>query len=148
MNPKHKLITTVWCSITMVTTMILSHGHLILREVMAHWPQQDSWEGRFETALYTQGGLVFVASLVVGGAILIRNYFGRIGEEESKRKELAQRERHERAAALRHEALIETLAGPANQVTDRQVALNTADGGIVNHGASSKKSRASGARPR
>jgi hypothetical protein len=148
MNPKHKLITTVWCSITMVATMVLSHGHLILREVMTHWPQQDSWEGRFETALYTQGGLVFVASFVVGGAMLIRSYFSRVGDEELKRKELAQREKHERAAAMRHDALMETLAGPSSQVAGSQVAVSAADGGSVTNGTSSKKSRASGARPR
>ncbi|MGB7345315.1 MAG: hypothetical protein WBD20_13960 [Pirellulaceae bacterium] len=139
MSPKHKLITTVWCSITMVATMILSHGHLILREVMTHWPQQESWEGRFETALYTQGGLVFVASFVVGGALLVRSYFTRMSDEELKRKELAQREKHERATATRHEAMMATLAGSlSNHAADVNGTSSTA----------TKKSHASGARPR
>ncbi|QDT09481.1 hypothetical protein [Planctomycetes bacterium K23_9] len=139
MSPKHKLITTVWCSITMVATMVLSHGHLILREVMTHWPEQESWEGRFETALYTQGGLVFVASFVVGGALLIRSYFTRMSDEELKRKELAQREKHERATATRHEALMGTLA---NSVNAKASVVGS------DQRSASKKSHASGARPR
>lgn len=70
MSPKQRLVTTVWCAITMIVTMILSHGHLIMREIMLHWPTADSWEGRFENALYTQGGLVFLASIVIGVAVL------------------------------------------------------------------------------
>ena len=44
----------------------------IMKEIMTHWPTEATWEGRLETALYTQGGLVFAASLVIGGVILIR----------------------------------------------------------------------------
>lgn len=139
MSPKHKLVTTVWCSITMVATLILSHGHLILREIMTHWPEQESWEGRFETAIYTQGGLVFVASFVVGGTLLIRSYFNRMKDDELTRKELAQREKHERAAASRHEAMMETLASTLG---------NSSNGANGSNGTSSKKSHASGARPR
>lgn len=139
MSPKQKLITTVWCLITMIATMVLSHGHLIMREVIAHWPQEDGWEARFETALYTQGGLVFVASFVISGALLVRGYFNRIKDEENKRKELAVRERHERAAASRHEALMETLSASLGSRTE-------ASNG--NGATSSKKSHASGARPR
>ncbi|NND99636.1 MAG: hypothetical protein HKN47_20150 [Pirellulaceae bacterium] len=139
MSPKHKLITTAWCSITMVATMILSHGHLILREIMTHWPEQESWEGRFETALYTQGGLVFVASFVIGGVLMIRGYFNRINDQELARKELAQREKHERAAASRHEALMKTLA----------TSLASSSEGVNGSGGTAgKKSHASGARPR
>ena len=139
MSPKHKLITTVWCSITMVATLVFSHGHLILREIMAHWPQEDSWEARFETALYTQGGLVFVASFVIGGALLVRSYFNRMKDEELKRKELAVREKHERAAASRHQALMETLASSLGA---------NAEGANGSRMASGKKPHASGARPR
>ena len=139
MSPKHKLITTVWCSITMVATMILSHGHMILREIMTHWPQEDSWEGRFETALYTQGGLVFVASFVVGGVILVRSYFNRMKAEEVTRKELAQRERHERAAATRHEALMGALVTSLGDKPGKTNGTEVASG---------KKPHASGARPR
>lgn len=109
MSPKHRMITTVWCSITMVVTMILSHGHLIMKEIMIHWPQEDSWEARFETALYTQGGLVLVGSFVIGGGILIRGMFAKVKDEEIARRELAQREKHERATERRHEALLESL---------------------------------------
>ena len=129
MSPKHKMITAVWCSITMIVTMILSHGHLIMKEIMTHWPTEDSWEGRFETALYTQGGLVFVASFVIGSVILIRGFFAKVKEDEIARRELSQREKHERAAAQRHEALMDSLAKMAG-------------------GTEPKKSHASGARPR
>ena len=139
MSPKQKLITTVWCSITMVATMILSHGHLILREIMTHWPEQESWEGRFETALYTQGGLVFAASFVIGGVLLVRSYFSRTKDEELARKELAQREKHERAAASRHDALMAALTTSLN----KQPEVANANGA-----SSGKKSHASGARPR
>ena len=142
MSPKHKLITTVWCSITMVATVVLSHGHLILREIMANWPQQSSWEGRFETALYTQGGLVFVASFVVGGALLVRGYFTRVQDDQRVRKELVQREKHERAAASRHEALMESLSKSLSGLSERSEIVN----GSGN--TSSKKSHASGNRPR
>ncbi len=129
MSPKQRMITTVWCSITMLVTMIVSHGHLVMREVMAHWPTEDSWEGRIETALYTQGGLFFVASIVIGLALLVRGYFANAKNAELTRREIAQREKHERAAALRHDALMSSLAG-------------------MNGGTASKKSVASGARPR
>lgn len=129
MSPKHKLITTVWCSVTMVLTMILSHGHLIMKEIMTHWPTEDTWEGRFETALYTQGGLVFVSSLVIGGVILIRGYFAKAKDEQFARRELVQREKHERAAERRHEALMDSLTQVAG-------------------GTQAKKSQPSGAKPR
>lgn len=139
MSPKQKLITTVWCSITMVVTMIISHGHLVMREIMNQWPTSDSWEGRFESALYTQGGLVLVASFVISGSLLIRGYISKLKESEVARKELAQRERHERAAEKRHRALIGTLAG-LTESTDQDEKAN----GVP----SSKKNHASGARPR
>ena len=129
MSPKQKMITTVWCSITMIATMILSHGHLIIKEIMAHWPQEDTWEARLENALYTQGGLVFVSSFVIGGVILLRGHFARTKDDEIARRELAQRERHERSAAARHEALMSSLTNLAGDPP-------------------SKKSPASGARPR
>ena len=110
MSPKQKLITTVWCSITMAATMILSHGHLIIKEIMTRWPNEDSWEGRFENALYTQGGLVFVGSFVIGGIIIVRGYLARVSDDAIARRELSQREKHERAAAQRHEALMASLA--------------------------------------
>ena len=129
MSPKHRMITTVWCSVTMVATIVVSHGHLIMREIMTHWPTEESWEGRLETALYTQGGMVLVGSLVVGGVILIRGYFARVKDEEIARRELSQREKHERATAQRHDAMMETLAKLAG-------------------GTEPKKSHTSGVRPR
>ena len=92
MSPKQRLITTVWCAITMVATMILSHGHLIMREIMIHWPQADTWEGRLENALYTQGGLILLASVVIGAALFARGLVARHQGEQLARKELAQRE--------------------------------------------------------
>jgi hypothetical protein len=129
MSPKHKMITTLWCSVTMIATMIVSHGHLIMKEIMTHWPTENSWEGRLENAFYTQGGLVFVASFVVGGAILIRGIFAKSNDEQIARRDHSQREKHERAAAQRHEALMHSLANLAGD-------------------PSSKKSQPSGARPR
>ena len=129
MSPKHRLITTVWCSLTMIVTMVVSHGHLVMREIMTHWPTEDTWEGRIETALYTQGGLFFIASLVVGLALLVRGYFSNAKQAELARREHVQREQHERAAAQRHADLMSSLAGPRG-------------------GTEPKKSVASGARPR
>lgn len=111
MSPKHKLITTVWCAATMVLTLLLSHGHLIVRELMRNWPRATTWEGRFESAIYTQGGLIFCASLIVTVALLSRSFFMREQEKELARRELAQRERHERFTASRHEAMLDALAG-------------------------------------
>ena len=69
---------------------------------MTHWPTEETWEGRLETALYTQGGLVFVASFVIGGVILIRGFFAKAKDDQIARREISQREKHERAAAQRH----------------------------------------------
>ena len=129
MSPKHKMITAIWCSATMVLTMILSHGHLIMKEIMTHWPTEDTWEGRLETALYTQGGLVFLASLIIGTGILIRGYLAKVKDDAIARREHAQREKHERAAERRHDALMDSLS-------------------TFSGGPSSKKSSASGSRPR
>lgn len=129
MGPKHKLITLAWCSLTMTATMILSHGHLIMKEIMLHWPVEDSWEGRLESALYTQGGLVFLASCVIGLVIVVRGYFAKLKDEELLRKELLQREKHERAAASRHEAMLD--------------AFSNLSGGLE-----AKKLSASGVKPR
>lgn len=141
MSPKHRMITTVWCAITMVATVIVSHGHLIMREIMTHWPQSDSWEGRLENALYTQGGLVFAASFVIGFVLMIRSYFVNSKNAELARKELAQREKHDRAAEKRHEALLAALKSPESG------SVESGDGG---RGAnrSAKKSATSGMRPR
>ena len=110
MSPKYRMVTMAWCSLTMVSTLMLSHGHLIMREILAHWPQEDSWEGRLQNALYTQGGLTVLASMFISAALIARGYFVRRGEDERSRRELAQRERHERAAMERHEALLASLA--------------------------------------
>ncbi len=142
MSPKQRMITTAWCAITMVSTMILSHGHLVMREIMMHWPTEKSWEGRIENALYTQGGLVFLASLLIGGAISIRGYFARGNDEDLKRREISQREQHERAAAKRHEALLESLTRVVSNGDDF-ASENSAE-----RGKSLKKSLTSGARPR
>jgi hypothetical protein len=139
MSPKQRLVTTVWCAITMIVTMILSHGHLIMREIMMHWPAADSWEGRFENALYTQGGLVFLASIVIGVALLVRGYFSKQIDETLARKELAQREQHQRAEAQRHDALMSALSSLSGG-SETSHALTAA--------SSSKKPQASGARPR
>lgn len=109
MSPKHKLITLTWCAVTMLGTLVLSHGHMIMREILAHWPEEDSWEGRLENAMYTQGGLTLVASLIVSVALLVRGYFVRHSKERVARRELAVRERHERSAAERHFELLESL---------------------------------------
>lgn len=138
MSPKHRLITTVWCAVTMVATVIVSHGHLIMREIMTHWPQTESWEGRFENALYTQGGLVFVGSFVIAASLMVRSYFITAKNEELARKELAQREKHDRAQAQRHEALLGALTS-----TLSEPARESATG--ANSG---KKSVTSGTRPR
>lgn len=129
MSPKHKMMTAVWCSFTMVATMVISHGHLIMREIMTRWPTEDTWEGRLETALYTQGGLVFLASGLIGFVILVRGYLSKSKDEQIARREIAQREKHERAAAQRHRALMETLSS-------------------LSGGAASKKPHASGIKPR
>ncbi len=129
MGPKQRLMTTAWCAITMAITTIVSHGHLVMREIMTHWPTEESWEGRLENAIYTQGGLVFIGSFVVGAVILARGYFARAKEEELLRRDLAQREKHERAAAQRHEAMMESLARMAG-------------------GTEPKKSLTSGVRPK
>jgi len=113
----------------MSATMVLSHGHLIMKEIMLHWPTEDSWEGRLETALYTQGGLVLVASVVIGAVLMLRGYFASINDDHLSRRERAQREQHERAAALRHEAMLQTL-------------------GRLAGGSEPKKSHASGVKPR
>ena len=150
MSPKQRLITTVWCAITMVATMILSHGHLIMREIMTHWPQADSWEGRLENALYTQGGLVLLASAVIGAAVFARGFLAKQKDEELARKELAQRQQHQRAEAQRHEALMQALASisgasvsPASHSARGETHKSSTSGAN-----SSKKSPASGARPR
>lgn len=127
MSPKQKLITTVWCAITMVATLMLSHGHLIAREILTHWPTSDSWEGRLESALYTQGGLVFLASLLIGGSMLLRGYFSRTQEQELARKELSVRERHERGVAARHEAMMEVLSG----ISATRSAESTSENSLV-----------------
>ena len=140
MSPKQKLITTVWCSLTMVATMILSHGHLIMREIMVHWPIAETWEGRLEGALYTQGGLVFLAGLVVALAMVVRGYFAKLKDEEFARREISQREKHERSAAHRHDAMIASLAAISSSATNTN--------GSSSGEPASKKSHASGARPR
>ena len=137
MSPKHRMITTVWCAATMIATLMLSHGHLIVREIMMHWPVSDSWEGRLESALYTQGGLFFVSSLVIGSVILLRSYFSRTQRESLARRELSQRDRHERAAAARHEAMMTALAG-----------RSTETGGPDSGDSLAKKRNTSGAKPR
>ena len=147
MSPKHKMITTIWCSITMIVTMIASHGHLIMREIMAHWPTEDTWEGRLETALYTQGGLVFVASFVIGAVILVRGYFSRANDEQIARRNMRQREQHERAAERRHEAMMDSLTNLARRSL-MQDQNGSGDSENEAGGPSPKKSQSSGARPR
>lgn len=139
MSPKERMITTVWCAITMILTMVVSHGHLIMREIMTHWPQAETWEGRVENALYTQGGLVLLASVVIGLSLLVRAYIVKQKDEELARKELAQRQQHQRAEAQRHEALMNALDS---------LAGNRANGNSSVGANSVKKSTASGARPR
>jgi len=134
MRPKHKLITAVWCAATMVITLTLSHGHLIVRELMQNWPQATTWEGRFESAIYTQGGLIFCASLIVTFALMSRSFFMREQEKELARKELAQRERHERFTASRHEALLDALAG----MFSSGASIGQASGSKINRVSSQK----------
>lgn len=133
MSPKHKLTTVIWCVITMVGTLLLSHGHLIVREMMAHWPTSQTWEGRLETALYTQGGLALLASCGLSGALFLRSLLVQKKEQENLRREAAMRERHERAAAKRHDDLMDVLG-----------RLTHGD----EQGSPTKKSLGSGTRPR
>ena len=94
-----------------------------------HWPTEATWEGRFEAALYTQGGLVFAGSFVIGIGILVRGHFAKAKDEAIARRDLAHRERQERAAERRHEAMMKSLAN-------------------VTGAAPAKKSPPSGVRPR
>jgi len=136
MSPKQKMITALWCAVTMIATTVLSHGHLIMREIVQNWPTSDSWEGRFETALYTQGGLMFLASVVLAGATIVRAAINKSKDEQTARRDRSQREQHERAAAMRHDAMMEQLAS----LSPRGEECST--------GATAKKVNASGARPR
>ena len=126
MNLRHKTQTLGWCLTTMIATLVLSHGHLIAKEIFAHWPKEKTWEGRLETALYTQAGLAVLASITLSTGILIRGFFTRKGEEEAARKELAIRERHERAAEARHIALLQSLSA----LGDNSTAKKFSDSGI------------------
>jgi len=110
MSPKQKLITVAWCAATMACTMMLSHGHLIMKEILRHWPTSDSWESRFETALYTQGGLVLLASVLLSVSMSLRTYFVKQQDERMARRDRIQRDQHERAAERRHEALLDRLS--------------------------------------
>lgn len=139
MSPKHKLITTVWCAATMVITLMLSHGHLIVRELMQNWPRATTWEGRFESAIYTQGGLIFCASLIITIALLFRSFFVREQEKELARRELAQRERHERFTASRHEAMLDALAGMFSGSETDGIASDVASSRVSNQKPVAKK---------
>ena len=139
MSPKHKLITTAWCAATMVITLMLSHGHLIVRELMLNWPQATTWEGRFESAIYTQGGLIFCASLIVTAALMSRSFFMREQEKELARRELAQRERHERFTASRHEAMLDALAGMFSSGESASQASDTGANRLSNQKPIAKK---------
>lgn len=140
MSPKHRMVTALWCCGTMLVTMVLSHGHLIMKEIMAHWPVTDSWEGRLENALYTQGGLTLGASAVMAIAIAVRGYLVQVRDAEAGRKENAQRERHERATASRHEAMMDRLLSIASS--------NSAGEDSLPRDRPLKKQSASGAKPR
>ena len=129
MSPKHKLMTVICCAMTMAGTMVLSHGHLIMKEILSNWPAEDSWEGRFENAIYTQGGLAVLASLVLSFAILIRGWLAKKKDEEIARSDRLQREKHERAQAERHDAMLSAIA-------------------TLGQGTHEKKLYASGAKPR
>jgi hypothetical protein len=129
MSYKHKMTTVIWCATTMAGTMVLSHGHLIMKEILRNWPIENSWEGRFENALYTQGGLALLASVVLSAAILIRGWLGKKRDEEIARRERLQREKHERAESERHAAMIGAIE-------------------MLGEGILEKKSAASGVKPR
>ena len=133
MSPKQKLTTLIWCAVTMVCTLLLSHGHLIVRELLANWPTSDSWEGRLETALYTQGGLALLASVGLSIAMFLRSSFLQKVEQDNLRRRSAMRERHERAAAKRHDDLMTVLS---NLAPGEEAKL------------AAKKSLGSGQRPR
>ena len=75
---------------------------------------------------------------MIGGVILIRGYFAKAKDEQIARRTISQREKHERAAAHRHDALMETLAKLAGRT-------NAHDS---RGGTEPKKSQASGVRPR
>ncbi|MEQ1829878.1 MAG: hypothetical protein ABL921_28205 [Pirellula sp.] len=110
MGPKQKLATLAWCLVTMLGTMVLSHGHLIMREIMAHWPKDTSWESRFENALYAQGAFCLVASLALSVGLFAKSYIQRNHARDQANRDRMQRERHERQSAQRHEEMMESLA--------------------------------------
>lgn len=138
MSPKHKMLTMVWCAVTMAGTLVLSHGHLIMKEILRNWPAADSWEGRFENALYTQGGLALMASIVLSLGIVVRGWMVRKKDEELARRERSQREKHQRAEADRHDAMLRAIEALGR----KENSQNGAGQGAV------KKSLASGAKPR
>jgi triphosphoribosyl-dephospho-CoA synthetase len=109
MGPRQKLVTVVWCLVTMAATLVLSHGHLIMREILERWPEASTWEGRLENALYTQGGLMLLAGVCVSAGLVLRGFLGQRHADMIAARERAQRERHERAAELRHESLCQAL---------------------------------------
>lgn len=110
MHARQRLTVFAWCTATMASTLVLSHGHLIVREILAHWPEEKSWEGRFENALYMQGALGLVASAMISSAIFVRSHLQRATIRDVASKDRQQRERHERQAILRHEEMMETLS--------------------------------------
>ena len=110
MGPRQKFVTLAWCTATMLGSTVLSHGHLIMRELMTHWPKDVSWEGRFENALYTQGAFFFLASLLISVGLIVRGYFHRTSVRDQANRDRVQRERHERMAAQRHDEMMESLA--------------------------------------
>lgn len=138
-SPKHKMMTLAWCSVTMAGTMVLSHGHLIMKEILRNWPVEDTWEGRFENALYTQGGLALLASMILSLAIVVRGWMARKKDEELARRERLQLEKHQRAEAERHTAMLSAI----ETLGKERVAGNGSG-----QGTSVKKSYASGAKPR
>ncbi len=122
MKPRQKLVTLAWCTATMLGTMVLSHGHLIMREVVAHWPKDASWEGRFENALYVQGALMFLASIIVSIGLSVRSYFQRVNARDQASRDRIQRERHERLAAQRHDEMMESLAQMSGSSPTKKLA--------------------------
>ena len=115
--------TVVWCFVTMLTTLLITNGHLILREIMARWPSESSWEGRLESAMYLQSAAILVGGVSLSAILLLRDYLARRERDQQQRQEHATVERNERKSAERHEQMLEVLQklageGPVKKSVD------------------------------
>lgn len=86
-----------WCFWVFAGSTILHNmrdtAGVVIREIGALWPVEDTWEARLETAMYSYGVLTLMAATFVGFAIIlcvwlvkrsIQNY---IAEERALRQQ-------------------------------------------------------------